>query len=39
VLLLGEQTVEYPITLAQDHLDAMLVCDRNTILAPLDENA
>lgn len=37
VLLLGEQTVEYPVTLAQGHPDAMLVCDRNTILAPLGE--
>lgn len=36
ILLLGEQSVEYPVTLAQDHADAMLVCDRNTILPPLD---
>jgi glucosamine-6-phosphate deaminase len=38
VLLLGEQTIEYPVTLAQDHPDAMLVCDRNTILPPLGES-
>jgi glucosamine-6-phosphate deaminase len=37
VLILGEQTVEYPVTLAQDHPDAMLVCDRNTILPPLGD--
>lgn len=36
ILLLGEQSVEYPVTLAQDHADAMLVCDRNTILPPLE---
>lgn len=35
ILLLGEQSVEYPVTLAQDHPDAMLVCDRNTILPPI----
>jgi glucosamine-6-phosphate deaminase len=35
ILLLGEQSVEYPVTLAQDHPDAMLVCDRSSILPPL----
>jgi glucosamine-6-phosphate deaminase len=38
ILLLGEQTVEYPVTLAQGHPDALLVCDRNTILPPLGES-
>jgi glucosamine-6-phosphate deaminase len=36
LLLLGDQSVEYPVTLAQGHADAMLVCDRNTILPPID---
>ena len=35
MLLLGEQTIEYPVTLAQGHPDALLVCDRNSILPPL----
>lgn len=38
ILLLGEQSVEYPVTLAQDHPDALLVCDRNTILPPISES-
>ena len=37
ILLLGEQSIEYPVTLAQDHPDAKLVCDRNSIIAPLEE--
>lgn len=37
VLILGEPTVEYPVTLAQGHQDVMLVCDRNSIIAPLGE--
>ncbi|MFA5419998.1 MAG: hypothetical protein WC341_16210 [Bacteroidales bacterium] len=37
MLILGDQTIEYPVTLGQDHPDAMLVCDRNSILAPLGD--
>ena len=37
ILILGEQTIEYPVTLAQDHPDALLVCDRNSILPPLGD--
>jgi hypothetical protein len=36
MLLLGEQTIEYPVTLAQGHPDAILVCDRNSIIPPLE---
>jgi glucosamine-6-phosphate deaminase len=36
--IFGEPTVEYPVTLAQDHPDVMLVVDRNSILPPLKES-
>jgi glucosamine-6-phosphate deaminase len=36
VLLFGPATIEYPVTLAQDHPDVMLVVDRNTAIAPLE---
>lgn len=34
-LLFGEPTVEYPVTLVQDHPDVMVVVDRETVLPPL----
>ncbi len=36
-LLFGEPTVEFPVTLAQDHPDIMVVVDRDTVLPPLGE--
>lgn len=35
--LFGEPTIEYPVTLAQDHPDVMVVVDRDTVLPPLGE--
>lgn len=35
--LFGEPTVEFPVTLAQGHLDVMVVVDRNTVLPPLGD--
>lgn len=36
VLLFGPVTIEYPVTFVQEHPDAMITLDRNTILAPLE---
>ena len=33
--LFGDQTLEYPVTLTQDHPDVMVVVDRDTVLPPL----
>ncbi len=35
--LFGEPTVEFPVTLAQDHPDVMVVVNRDTVLPPLGE--
>ncbi|HVO41149.1 MAG TPA: hypothetical protein VMT34_00935 [Aggregatilineales bacterium] len=36
VLLFGPVTTEFPVTFVQTHPDAMIVVDRNTVIAPLD---
>jgi glucosamine-6-phosphate deaminase len=36
VLLFGPVTTEYPVTFVQEHPDAMIVVDRNTVIAPLE---
>jgi 6-phosphogluconolactonase/glucosamine-6-phosphate isomerase/deaminase len=36
VLLFGPVTTEYPVTLVQEHPNAMIVVDRNTVIAPLE---
>lgn len=36
VLLFGPQTLEYPVTLVQDHPDVLVVIDKETARAPLD---
>jgi glucosamine-6-phosphate deaminase len=33
--LFGDPTLEYPVTLTQDHPDVMVVVDRDTVLPPL----
>ena len=33
--LFGEPTVEYPVSLAQDHPDVMVVVDRDSVLPAL----
>jgi len=35
--LFGEPTVEFPVTLAQDHADVLVVADRDTVLPALGE--
>jgi glucosamine-6-phosphate deaminase len=35
--LFGEPTVEYPVTLTQDHSDVMVIADRDSVLPPLGE--
>jgi len=34
--LFGEPTLEYPVTLTQDHPDVLVIVDRDTILPPLE---
>ncbi|MFN2302169.1 MAG: hypothetical protein ACK2TV_00410, partial [Anaerolineales bacterium] len=34
IALFGPVTVEYPVTFVQEHPDAMLIVDRNTIETP-----
>ncbi len=36
--IFGEPTIEYPVTLAQDHPDVMVIADRNSVLRPLGES-
>lgn len=36
-LLFGEPTIEFPVTLAQDHPDIMVVVDRNSVLPAFGE--
>lgn len=35
--LFGEQTIEFPVSLAQDHADVMVIADRDSVLPPLGE--
>lgn len=35
--LFGQPTIEYPVTLAQDHPDVMVVVDRDTVLPPFGD--
>jgi len=35
--LFGEPTIEFPVTLAQDHPDVMVVVDRETVLSPMGD--
>jgi hypothetical protein len=34
IALLGDEDVDYPVTLAQDHPDYVIITDENTAKAP-----